>query len=140
MNEDGLILVVEDNDNDAFLLREAFHRAGILNPLRIVVTAEQATEYLLGNGLYASRRDFPLPSIIFTDLHLPRTSGLSLVRWIKSQPSLAEIPVVVMSGSDGRETREAAYEAGANLVLSKPAGQEELVQEVRLACEHLLVA
>lgn len=139
MNEDALILVVEDDPNDALLLQDAFRSAGIPNPLKMVGSGEQAMDYLSRHGPFANREDYPVPSLIFTDLHLPRTSGLQLVRWIKNQPGFAEIPVIAMTGWEDRQAKEEGYEAGANVVFCKPAAHHQLVEEVRLICEHLLV-
>lgn len=139
MNESGLILVVEDDGSDAFLLHYAFQQAGILNPIKFVANAEQAMDYLGGSDPFANRENWPLPSLIFTDLHLPRASGLELVRWIKEQSHLREIPVIAMSGCDRTEISEQVYEAGADLALSKPIEQEKLIEELRTICEQLLV-
>jgi CheY-like chemotaxis protein len=140
MNEESLILVVEDNDNDAILMQDAFRRAGVQNPIKILVNARQAIDYLAGVGPYADRDLFPMPSIIFTDLNLPLSDGLDLVQWIRGEPERAEIPVIAMTGSGDSKKNDEAVHAGANLAFFKPMEHEKLVEEIRLICEHLLVA
>lgn len=139
MNEEALILVVENDDDDALLLLDAFHRAGILNPIKILVNAEQAIDYVSGTGAYDNREDFPAPSLIFSDLPEPITEALEVVRWSKSLPQFSQIPVIVMTDSDDREILKEAYDAGANLAFCKPADDDKLTKALRLCCEHLLV-
>jgi two-component system response regulator len=138
MKENAVILVVEDDDNDALLLQEAFRRAGILNPLRVLVNAQEALLYLVGEGPFMNRSLFPMPGIIFTDLQMPLSSGLELIQWIKSQTDFSQIPVVALTGSSDPEEQADAMVAGANKVLDKPVSHQALVEEVRLVCEHLL--
>ena len=75
MKNQAIILVIEDDDAYALLLRRAFTRAKILNPLRVVISAEEAIAYLKGMDEYQDRAQYPLPSLIVLDLKLPGMSG-----------------------------------------------------------------
>jgi len=75
MTTTGSILLVEDSEDDVFLMKRALKNAGITNPLFVVEDGQQAVDYLAGEGQYADRSQNPLPSIIFLDLKLPIKMG-----------------------------------------------------------------
>jgi CheY-like chemotaxis protein len=69
------ILLVEDNEDDVFLMQFALKSADIFNPLHVVEDGERAVDYLSGNGPYADRSKFPYPGLVFLDVKLPYMSG-----------------------------------------------------------------
>src|SRR5437016_3215023 len=93
------VLLVEDEQNDVFLLQYAFENAGITDPLITVEDGQQAIDYLAGKGKYAERKEFPLPYLMLLDLKLPRVMGLDVLRWIKERPELQMMPVVILTSS-----------------------------------------
>src|SRR5438445_2115252 len=95
--QSDIILLVEDNANDADLLQRAFERAGVENPLRRVADGEQAMAYLSGIGPYANRIQNPLPAVVLLDLKLPKFNGYQLMLWLRTQPEIKRIPVVVLT-------------------------------------------
>ncbi len=121
------ILLVDDDDNDIVLYQRAMQKAGVENPARFVTDGQEAIRYLSGSGAYQNRAEFPLPQLILTDLKLPLKSGLDLIAWLRQQPKLRRIPVLVLSSSANPGEIDRAYEAGANAFLVKPSGLEELV-------------
>lgn len=128
MQNQALFLIVEDNGDDALLLRLAFSKARILNPVQVVRSGEEAVSYLLGTGKYANRAEFPLPQLILLDLNMPGMSGIEFLRWIRSDPDYRTLRVIVLSGSDAIRDINAAYEAGANSFLVKPADLDQFVE------------
>jgi CheY-like chemotaxis protein len=124
----GTLLIVEDEENDAFFLRDALHRAGILNPIQVVEDGRLALDYMSGSGKFADRKKYPLPSVIFLDLKLPQVNGLAILKWIREQPSLPSILVVVLTASRLDEDIERAYRLGANSYVVKPSSREKLVE------------
>jgi CheY-like chemotaxis protein len=115
------ILQVEDDENDVFLLRHAFEHAGVTTPIHITRDGQEAIEYLSGEGKYADRKLFPVPSLIILDVKMPRRSGLEVLRWIRSHQLFSCIPVVMLSSSAQPRDIDQAYEAGANAFVVKPA-------------------
>ena len=91
------ILLVEDEENDVFFLKHAFEEVGVLNPLRVAQDGQEALDYLSGRGEYADRERFPLPCLILLDLKLPRVMGFEVLQWIREQPALKTLIVVVLS-------------------------------------------
>src|SRR5512146_3309619 len=93
------LLIVEDQENDALFLKHALKKAGVNNPVQVVEDGQQAIDYLSGQGRYADRAAFPIPSLIFLDLKLPQISGLEVLHWIREQPDLGPVVVLIMTSS-----------------------------------------
>lgn len=117
----GTILHVEDRPEDVFLLQYAFKRAEIQNPVQVAVDGQEATDYLAGAGKFADRARFPLPCLVLLDLKLPHKMGMEVLEWIRQQPSLKSLIVIILSSSIFEGDIERAYELGANAFLVKPA-------------------
>jgi CheY-like chemotaxis protein len=128
---DHVILLVEDDPDDVLLTQRAFRRAGAKAPVRVVNDGEEALAYLGGEGELSDRDRYPLPDLILLDLKLPRCSGFEVLTWLRAQPGLRRIPVVVLTGS--RETPDVnrALDLGANSYLVKPVRFEALEEMVR---------
>jgi CheY-like chemotaxis protein len=121
------LLLVEDNEDDAFFLRRALKHAGI-SPEPIHVTdGRAAVAYLAGEGAYADRNAHPLPAIIFLDLNLPYFTGLQVLEWIRGRPEFARIVVIALTSSSETVDLRRAYELGANSYVVKPASADELL-------------
>jgi len=121
-----IILIAEDEDDEAFLLERALKKATIGHPVRRVKNGDEVIEYLSGVGRYADREQFPLPMIVFLDLNMPKKSGFEVLEWIRQQPAFRAMSVDVFSGSGRHEDIDRALKAGANLYLKKPITTNEL--------------
>lgn len=124
--DSAVILLVEDNEDDAILLQCTLQNAGLNNPVHVVNSAERAMEYLTGSGDYTDRALYPVPSVVLLDLTLPGRPGHDLLAWLSSTEGLRHIPRVVLTGSDNPEDLRRAYEFGANCYLRKPLTLEQL--------------
>lgn len=134
MKEDKPILLVEDDPDDQILIRRAFTKAHLSNPLALVKDGDEAVAYLAGTGGYADRQTHPLPVLILLDLKLPRRSGLEVLRWLRSQAgALGRTPVAVLTSSRQGEDVDRAYDFGANSYLVKPVDLDGLLNLVRTA-------
>ena len=80
MTATDLVLIAEDNPDDALLLRRAIDKAGISARVKIVSDGEEMLLYLEGRGAYADRNTSPMPSLIILDLKMPRKSGLEVLQ------------------------------------------------------------
>lgn len=133
MERNLTILIIEDDPNDALLLRKALKREGIENPIQVVSDGADAIQYLQGEGPYTDRSHFPFPSVIFTDLKMPRMSGFDVLAWLRGHPNCNVIPIMILSASKEEKDVKRAYEMGANAYLVKPATLNELQDMVKTA-------
>ena len=132
------ILLVEDDTNDVFFMKRAMKLAGMLNPVQVASDGRQAINYLDGAGEYSDRRKFPLPCLVLLDLKLPHVMGLDVLRWIREQPDLRTVIVLVFTASKLPPDISKAYFFGANSYLVKPSKPDELIQMVRLIKQYWL--
>lgn len=126
------ILLVEDNYNDVLLIERAFRKAQIKPILSIVSDGDEAISYLSREGHYADGKRYPFPLLILLDLKLPRRSGLEVLAWLKQQPRLKRLLVVVLTSSQEECDLSQAYELGANSYLLKPIDFQDFVGLVEL--------
>lgn len=124
-------LVAEDDENDFILLKRAFNRAAPHTKLQWVKDGLEAKKYLLGEAPFDDRSAFPLPSIILTDLKMPRCSGLELLAWLKTQPQIQPALLIVFTSSNVPSDEAAASALGAHLYFTKPATSDQLVDMLR---------
>ena len=131
MAGDAPILVVEDEPNDVLLLQRAFKKAALTHPVQIVGDGEAAVDYLAGHNAFADRERYPLPTLMLLDLKLPRKSGLEVLAWVRAQPGLRRLPVVVLTSSKEPPDVTRAYDLGVNSYLVKPAAFDTLLEMIK---------
>ena len=119
------ILLAEDDENDVMLIKRAFSKSHVVNPIACVKNGEEAVAYLSGSGPYSDRLRHPLPFMMLLDLKLPRLSGHEVLGWLRAQQGLKRLPVVVLTSSKEPSDINRAYELGANSYLVKPVVFEE---------------
>lgn len=122
------ILLVEDNEGDVRLTREALKEGRIRNRLHVVGDGEQALAFLGRQGAYA---DAPRPDLILLDLNLPRLDGREVLASIKNDANLKSIPVVVLTSSRTEQDLLRAYDLHANCFITKPVEFEQFIEVVR---------
>jgi CheY-like chemotaxis protein len=118
------ILYVEDDENDVFLMERALKKVSVTNPLHIMADGKQAIDHL-------SKMDAAqTPTLILLDLSMPGKHGLDVLQWIRTQPSLSDVPVVILTSSNQEKDIHRAYLLGANGYLIKPGDPNDLVRLV----------
>jgi CheY-like chemotaxis protein len=140
MSERAVILLVEDEEDDVLLIKRAFSQASIFNPLFVVWNGEEAINYLKGTGKYANRAEYPLPDLLLLDLKMPRVDGFQVLKWIRQQPGLKSLRILVLTSSDQIRDANRAYQLGANSFLVKPLDFENVIELSRLIWNFWLVA
>ncbi len=133
-----VILVVEDQPDALFMLQRAFRKAAPEIPIQVVITAEEAIRYLSGQSPFENREEHPLPALLLSNNKTPDLSGIELLLWIRQQPILKRLPVVLLSSSGQRVDVERAYDAGVNSYLIKPAKLETLEEMIQVFCAYWL--
>lgn len=94
-----MILVAEDNPDDALIFKMKFKRAALPFSLQIVEDGQQVIDWLAGTGTYADRAH-PIPDRILLDFKMPVKTGFEALEWIRSQKFLDKVPVAILSSSD----------------------------------------
>lgn len=124
------ILLVEDNQQDEFLILRALRKINLVNEVDVVRDGQQAVDYLLGEGEFADRAGESLPTVVLLDIGLPRLSGLEVLARLRATPRTALLPVVILTSSDEDRDRLRSYENGANSFVRKPLDFGEFVETV----------
>jgi CheY-like chemotaxis protein len=133
-----LILLVEDDEDHAFLIRRVFWKGTPIMPLQIVTSGEEAIEYLEGMGRYSNRAEFPLPAVVLLDLRLPGISGFDVLKWIRQQPGIKTMRVVVMTGSELAQDASLACILGADSFITKPMEFASLIRMIQASRSYWL--
>jgi CheY-like chemotaxis protein len=115
-----LILLVEDNEDHAELVKRSLAQNRVANRIIWVDNGEKALQYLFRQGMYKDPGESPWPSLILLDLRLPRVDGLEVLSRIKQDIKLQQIPVVVLTSSSAETDIAKAYEFHANSYVVKP--------------------
>jgi CheY-like chemotaxis protein len=124
-------LVLEDDANDALLIRRAFTNAAC--HAFVCRNTSEARAYLVGAGMYGERSRFPFPDIFMTDLRLGDESGLQFLEWLRNKDELKDLPVIILSGSATPKDIAAAKSLGALRVWQKPSDPvilQQMIQKV----------
>ncbi|MBW4577110.1 MAG: response regulator [Aphanothece sp. CMT-3BRIN-NPC111] len=128
---ENTILLVEDDPNDVLLIQRAFRKANVKHHLLVLEDGEAAVLYLSGKDRYQDRDRYPLPRLMLLDIRLPRKSGFEVLTWLRQQPGLKRLPVVVLASSTENGDIKQAYNLGANSYLVKPVAFDVLLEMVK---------
>jgi two-component system response regulator len=127
MTSDQVILLVEDDDNDAELTCRAFRKARIANPVVRVEDGVEALDYLFARGKHAARDIADLPAVVLLDLNLPRLGGIDVLKAIRENERTRHQPVVILTSSNDDRDRMSAYAQFANSYIQKPVDYDQMV-------------
>ena len=122
------ILLIEDNPGDVRLTIEALKESKIINNLDVVEDGIEALSFLKKEGIY---KDKPRPDLIILDLNLPKKDGREVLGEIKSEDSLKQIPIVILTTSEAEEDIIKSYELHANCYITKPVNMEQFIKVVK---------
>lgn len=129
------LLLIEDNPADARYTQIALEDLGIANKLRVLNDGEEAIAYLFRRGKYA---DAPRPDCVLLDWNLPKADGSEVLEIIRTDPALAEIPVIVLTASREQLDVLQAYHLKANGYITKPIDLSG-VHTIMEACDFRIV-
>jgi CheY-like chemotaxis protein len=132
MAQNPTLLLIEDNEDDIFLMQRALKKAQIDLPLQIVMDGQEAFDYLKAEGRFSDRSQFPRPALIFLDLKLPYFHGFEILEFIQQNESLRNVPVVILTSSPEDRDRRRARELGAKGYYVKPPAMEALIDAMKL--------
>lgn len=129
------VLLVEDDEGDVLMTREALLEGKVLTHLNVVGDGVEAVSYLRRRGEYA---DAVRPDLVLLDLNLPKRDGRQVLEDIKSDPDLRRIPIVVLTTSEAEEDVLRSYDLHANAYVTKPVDFERFVEVIRQIDEFFI--
>lgn len=132
------ILLVEDEENDVVFMEMALEKAGLISAFQVAEDGAEAIDYLSGQDKFSDRAQYPLPALVFLDLKLPRVMGMDVLTWIRAQPELDMVVVIMLTSSQQRSDIQMACSLGANSYLVKPSNPNELNEIVELVKRYWL--
>lgn len=133
------ILIVDDSSDDVILLKRAFQKAGVVNPLSWVRSGREAILYLKGEPPFDNRAIYPFPSVILLDLNMPDGDGFDVLTWIRNKFPNGGLLVVVLTHVEEIRKINRAYSLGANSFLTKPGDPEELQELINIFSGYWLL-
>lgn len=128
------LLLIEDDEDYAFLVRQTFAKAAPGSTFHWVRSGDEVQAYLSGSGAYEDRRRHPRPDHVLMDQQIPGLSGADLLAWIRHQPGLADLPVTAFSGSDEDLDSDKAARLGYQGCMVKPIEAETLRRVLERFC------
>ena len=117
------ILAVEDNASDVFLMREALKEHGVNADLTVITNGQSAIRYFS-----LMRREDPVPELILLDVNLPRKNGLEVLKGLRANPLLQQVPVIVFTSSESFDDRAEAARLQAQAFVRKSMDLDEFLQ------------
>jgi CheY-like chemotaxis protein len=133
------ILIADDDEDDRTLTRQALEEAHIANEIHFVNDGEQLLDYLYQRGAYAGESGLaPRPGLILLDLNMPKMDGREALAVIKGDPSLSDIPIVILSTSALSADIARSYQMGVNSYITKPVTFTGLVAAMNVLGRYWL--
>ncbi|MBI2059459.1 MAG: response regulator [Nitrospirae bacterium] len=122
------VLLVEDNEDDALIVREAFQATRLAHLLDVVRDGEETMSYLRRDGRF---RGAPRPNLLLLDINMPKMDGFEVLRELKADPDLRSIPVLILTSSDREEDVVRSYSEGASTFITKPYRYKNFVRVMK---------
>lgn len=126
-----VILLVEDNEADAFSVKRAFKNAGLNNPIEHVKRGEHALDYLNASGEFTGREPAANPGLMLLDLNMPGLDGIEVLRSVRADDRFKAMPVIILTTSTHDRDIESCYREGANSYIQKPVDFDGLIDAIK---------
>jgi len=129
-NEPMVILLAEDDEGHALLVRRNIARAGIANEIVHVTDGQEALDYIGRQGKYTDR---PVagPLLVVLDINMPRVDGVQVLTRVKANEVTAKIPVIMLTTTDDPREVESCYAAGCSVYVTKPVEYDDFVEAIK---------
>lgn len=140
MNEQPIILLVEDDDGNAYLAHQLLRRSGVTDEIIRAKDGQEALDFIHGEGCFAEKVSQHLPRLVLLDINMPRLGGVELLRQLKSNERYKAIPIVMLTSTDDPREVERCYRLHCNAYITKPVDYEDFVKviEVLAAFWHII--
>jgi len=129
-SDELVILLVEDDEGHAYLIRQNLQEAGVRNRIVHVPNGREALDFIHRRGAYAGRAAGG-PLLVLLDINMPLVDGIEVLRQLKADPTTDQFPVIVLTTTDDPREVRRCYELGCNCYVLKPVDYERFVEAVR---------
>lgn len=128
--EPVIIVLAEDDEGHATLIRRNLERAGVRNELVHVKDGQEALDYLFRRGRHGGR-PLEAPLLLLLDIKMPRVDGVEVLRRVKDDERTCKVPVIMLTTTDDPREIERCYALGCNVYVTKPVEYETFVEAIR---------
>lgn len=130
MNQPPTILIVEDDEGHAILIRENLEMAGLKNPIRHFRDGQAILDFFFDRGgRTLPNRDGPYLALL--DIRMPKVDGIEVLRRLKADPELRKLPVVMLTTTDDTREVERCHALGCNVYIQKPVDYDRFAEAIR---------
>jgi CheY-like chemotaxis protein len=129
-NQELVILLVEDDEGHAYLIRQNLQDAGVANRIVHLPNGQEALDYVHRRGRHAGRVPAG-PLLVLLDINMPLVTGEEVLRQLKADPTTDQLPVVVLTTTDDPREVRRCYELGCNCYVTKPVDYDRFVEAIR---------
>lgn len=130
MDHEVKVLIAEDDDGHAALIRRNLRRGGILNETIRLEDGQQVLDFLFREGV-GGGREAEISYLLLLDIRMPRVDGMEVLRRIKQDEELRKLPVIMLTTTDDPDEVEACHTLGCNNYIVKPVDYEKFVEVIR---------
>lgn len=130
MNKDVIILVAEDDEGHAGLIKKNLARAGIVNTILHFKDGQEIHDFLFRTGS-GPQRESHQAYVLLLDIRMPKLSGIDVLKQVKDHPELKKMPVMMITTTDDPREVEKCHELGCSNYLTKPLDYEDFVNAIR---------
>lgn len=138
MNREVIILIAEDDDGHAELIKKNLNRAGIVNPIMRFKNGQEVVDFLFRSGT-GPARESGKPYVLLLDIRMPKMSGIEVLERIKGDPELRKMPVVMITTTDDPREVERCHDLGCSNYITKPIEYDSFVNSIRQLGLFLLI-
>jgi CheY-like chemotaxis protein len=124
------ILIVEDDEGHAILMRQSLEQAGLDNPIELFRDGQAALDFLFRRGP-GPRREAGRPYLVLLDIRMPKVDGIEVLRRIKADADLRKLPVIMLTTTDDAREVERCHELGCSVYIQKPVDYEKFTEAIR---------
>jgi CheY-like chemotaxis protein len=136
MDNDVVILVADDEKGHYVLTKNSLRRGGIDNDIIWLEDGQATLDFLRGTGGNGDGRDENKGYVLLLDIRMPKVDGVEVLRRMKADDELRDIPVLMVTTSDAPVNIDICTQLGCNGYFIKPL-DETLIETVRQVCRHL---
>lgn len=130
MNNSPTILIVDDDEGHAILIRENLEMAGLKNPIEHFRDGQAVLDYFFDAGGRV-QRGHDGAYLVLLDIRMPKVDGIEVLRRLKSDPLLRKLPVIMLTTTDDQREVDRCHELGCNVYIQKPVDYDKFTEAIR---------